>query len=443
LDTTSLITQNNLTENDTYQSGTFGHTYLISPTVVNSFHADYNHAYNLKGDINMPSPCQLGIQNFTCTPGLNFTGIGIGTDVNFSTNLIPVYFNPTDYQVSDDVSISHGSHQFTVGADWVHFAYNQIGNILNNGAFTFTANNTGLLMYDYLVGDVSTFQQASVFANHPRKKYVGLYAQDSWQFNRKLTINYGLRWEPFIAPNNGNGEAYHFNIANYIAGIHSKVYPTAPAGLIYPSVGTGPGDYQGYGNNYLSTWSHFEPRIGFSYDPRGKGREVIRASYGTFYDYEYGQGTLTEIESPPWGDEVVITNAKLDNPYGSAANNPYPITGIAFPAPGQYQTWQTLKTAAPMLQQWNASIQKQFGASWSITVSYVGNHGTHSIINTDGNPAEYVPGTCTAGGFFPATTFASPVGNISIPANTYPDGLTTNGACSTSGNAQNRRDKLR
>ncbi len=80
-----------------------------------------------------------------------------------------------------------------------------------------------------------------------------------------------------------------------------------------------------------------------------------------------------------------------------------------------------------MLQQWNLSFEKQLGQSWSANANYIGNHGVHNAIPGDFNPAIYIPGNCTANGNCPARYAADP------------DGLKTNGACTSLTNTQQRR----
>ena len=122
-------------------------------------------------------------------------------------------------------------------------------------------------MADFLTGDIFTFEQSNLVHQGNKKNFYALYAQDSWQINRKLTLNYGLRWEPFTAQQNAAGEGYSFSLPAFEAGIHSTVFTNAPAGLLFPGDRGGPGT----GASYVGDWKHFEPRIGLSWILAAKG----------------------------------------------------------------------------------------------------------------------------------------------------------------------------
>ena len=138
---------------------------------------------------------------------------------------------------------------------------------------------------------------------------MGVYAQDSWRVTRSLTLNYGLRWdriEPWY-------EKYN-QIATFVPGKQSVVFPGAPAGILYPTDPGVPRTLAPPGNR------DFAPRIGLAYSPSfrrrpaskilgGPGKTSIRASYGMFY---------TAIEALTIG--VMSANA----PYGTTYTSPAP-----------------------------------------------------------------------------------------------------------------------
>ena len=99
-----------------------------------------------------------------------------------------------------------------------------------NGSFLFFGTETGSDFADFLLGAPSQYNQSQLQPFYGRNKYAGLYAQDSWRLKRSLTLNYGLRWdriEPWY-------EKYN-QIATFIPGQQSVVFPGAPAGILYPT----------------------------------------------------------------------------------------------------------------------------------------------------------------------------------------------------------------
>jgi hypothetical protein len=440
-DFTSPLTLNQSIQNDSYQDVTVGDTYLVSNTIVNSLHANLNRAKNVKGVPVLPgieTPTQLGVGGNFYSPFPNFSAISVTSGFSYisaANSVVP--FEDTDWQVADDVAISHGAHQIAFGGEWVHYASNSTSALTENGNFSLTGATTGIGMADFMLGDVASMTLSNPIQQSNRKNYFALYAQDSWQMTRKLTLNYGLRWEPYIPYHNPEGQGDFFNMAGYIAGVHSVVYPNAVAGMEYPAKpGVSKGDYSGFGNSYLGDMKHFAPRIGLSWDPRGKGREVVRAAYGIFYDFASFQLNEVMYQGPPFADAMTLNSVNLTNPFANFTYNgvtgvdPFPIpqtAGTPFITAGSYASFNQLHFKSPSLQQWNLSFEKQFAQNWSATASYIGNHGVHNAIPGDFNPAIYIPGNCTANGNFPA------------PYASDPDGLKADGACTSLTNTQQRR----
>src|SRR5690606_31001171 len=115
----------------------------------------------------------------------------------------------------------------------------------------------------------------------------------------RVTLNYGLRWEPFfpmIWRENAYGgiRVYNFDVDAFQAGQKSAVFPGAPAGFTYPrqeADGSGPSDFEGNAGvrRRLNKWA---PRIGVGWDPTGSGLTAVRASYGIAHDVVALEGLL-------------------------------------------------------------------------------------------------------------------------------------------------------
>ena len=103
---------------------------------------------------------------------------------------------------------------------------------------------------------------------------LGAYAQDAWRVSDRVTINAGVRWEPYIGQYVENDAIVIFRKENFDQGIRSKVFLNAPPGLVYP------GD-EGFpdGKTGLNTqWWNLAPRAGVAWDVRGDGRLAVRSS---------------------------------------------------------------------------------------------------------------------------------------------------------------------
>ena len=257
-----------------------GDTYLLSPNTILAFHATMNRTRNLRKVPEYFSPSDLGIQVYIPVKG--FTGITV-TGNGFAigagaTN--PGYFNSTNFQLAEDVDLIRGAHQIAVGVNWIHNISNTVNNRPTNGQFTFNGQVTGLSLADLMVGALSGgFFQGNTAVDNERQNYIGAYIQDSGKVNPCLTVNAGVRWEPYFPMQHPFGWVSHFDPALFAAGTKSAVYKNAPAGLIFPGDAGFPGNSTSFSHK-----GQFAPRLGVVFDPKGDGKMTIRASYGGFYD---------------------------------------------------------------------------------------------------------------------------------------------------------------
>ena len=290
-----------------------------------------------------------------------------------------------------------GNHQFSIGGNWIHSRIETLNNRPTNGAFTFNGQGTGLSLADFMLGIVSggMIQGNPVFDND-HSEYVGAYAQDNWRVRPNVTVNLGLRWEPFLPVQNTDSFVSHFEQSRFDQNVHSTVYPQAPAGLMFP----GDAGYPSSGTSEKKM-AQFAPRVGVVWTPNGDERTSVRASWGVFYDTPHLFFNTRFANNPPWGAQITISNPPggFADPYlGYPGGNPFPAlnTGWAtqpFPAFGVYVN-APLDLKPTTLQQWNVSVQHQFG-DWLASASYLGNHSSHLWRATELNPAVFGPGATT------------------------------------------------
>ena len=216
---------------DLVQSIVLGDTYVFGPTTINSFHATVTRTAVRKYVAPQFTPADVGISITPLQP------YGMNTTVtNYFTNggLADTGSFITTHQIADEFSLIRGAHQLGFGANWTRPAQNGYYATYSAGFFTFNGQITGLAPADFLLGDAASFTQNNLQADIERHQYIGLYAQDSWKIKRNLSLNYGLRWEPYFGPQMLKGYVSHFSRADFDANVHSMVYPNAPAGTIFP-----------------------------------------------------------------------------------------------------------------------------------------------------------------------------------------------------------------
>jgi hypothetical protein len=389
---------------DRVQTLTLGDTYSFSPNLINSFHATGTRSsVNRFPAQGTPTLSQLGVNQYSPVTGqLNVTDSGF-----FSISPLVAFFDTNVFQIADDVNLIRGSHQISFGVDWIHDQLNNINQQFTNGQWTFNGQATGYGLSDFLLGLPSQFRQGNAELSYNAENYFALYIQDAWKVNRRLAINIGLRWEPYLPPYYDNKEMLHFSMSGFLAGQKSTVFTNAPAGLTFPGDPT----WNTGGSFSHALYSRWAPRLGIVYDPTGSGRQTIRASYGIMHEIPELYFDDFVQTGPPWGNLITNTNLPggFTNPWqvwpgGNPFPPPLPPPKNAIFQPFSTYTSVTPNLPPPYMQQWNLSFQRQFGTNWLATATYLGNKTTHLWVSQMINPAVYIPGTCGSG---PCSTVAN------------------------------------
>jgi hypothetical protein len=272
-----------------------------------------------------------------------------------------------------------GHHELKFGGGYGHDQINVVQGIATNGFFVFVNAPLTNPFASFLIGQPIFFLQGSGdFGRGIRGNDFNLYAQDTFKVSSRITLNYGLRYElPFPYTEIKDRQIL------FEPGAQSVVFPTAPAGLLYPG---DPGVPRGL---IQTEKTAFAPRIGIAWDPTGRGTWKVTSSYGIFYDpYYTGQGGPLQapISAPPFLQTAQISVPNFENPYAGLA-----------PAVNGFTQPMTLLTLdkdlkLPYAQDWNLNIQRAFGTDWLFEVGYIGTKGTRLPRFVEGNRTTFIPG---------------------------------------------------
>jgi hypothetical protein len=394
------------------QSATAGDTMVLSDTMVNNVRFAVNRSAIHRTHTSFFDVNDVGINTYSYLDDymlLNVTGafnLGGGTESESR-------FTTDSFTFNDDLTIVRGSHQWGFGVALAWWESLTKANVRSPGVFTFDGGATGSALADFMVGRPFTFIQSAPNTLHIKQRYFGLYAQDTWRLSPRVTLNYGLRWEPWFPQQHQNNAIYNFSPDRFRQSQRSRVFPQAPPGFTYP------GDEGFPGRAGMDPdWLNVAPRVGLAWDPHGDGRTSVRTGYALNGEFVNGQFFINAANAPPWGSEVRLTRPGIgpfEDPFrGSAVVNPFPITFDAsapFSPNGPFiMTPRDLDTTR--VHAWNVSVQRQIGADMAVSASYIGNYTTDLWDVVIGNPGTIPAGAaptapCTLRTAAGTQTFAS------------------------------------
>jgi Carboxypeptidase regulatory-like domain len=395
--------------------------HVISPHLINSFTFSYN---NIRRDQQAIVPGNkswgdLGAGFIRAYPD----DPNIGWDTNVQgyfrpQSRYPLHHYRKEFQFSDGINWTLGSHFLKIGADFRRNLLTLQEDFQTDPALVFNGYASGNAAADLLLGLPNQFTQIAPDANRPRNLEVGAYIQDDWKISQRLTVNLGMRWDPFFPNSDPDGR-----FAQFRAGLQSTRFAGAPVGYVFPG---DPGVPQATIKNRVAD---FGPRFGFAWDPFGKGHTSVRGGYGMFFSQVRQQANNQISNNQPFSLKLTVNQPSggLNNPYADSGN-PFP-----FRSPTTPQETAAYKFLLPLnitqwdpnfrnaiIQQWNFTLQHQFFGSWIATAAYVGNKGNHLFLQQELNPAIFgAPGRTVDARRTYAPTFTSMTSYPSVGNSTY------------------------
>ena len=360
---------------------------LFGVSYFNQVFSDSNHSFN---------PVALGLNTGVTAPNLSGAPLvaisgfdSIGLTPNSGRNDITGH-------VEDALSYQKGKHLMRFGGELRQARVDSFYNTGARGGLYFTGAQgpwSGLLndpntdsnvlsLADFLAGYI--YQSTLVEGDQERKVQLNswtLFAQDGWQVNRKLNLNYGLRYD-YQGP-------IHTGAANL------SVFDPAKGGLVVAG--------QGIPSIYPKLWKNFSPRLGMSYQPKQNGDFVVRAGFGLFFDtpaivpFLDNSSSLAAastanngpigVEGNPAGVSPVYT-IQGSVPVIQSGQPLFPTGNLSLTNGNIFNLFsvsQNFGTAYDM--SYNLNVEKQLGQNAILQIGYVGTQGRKLMSLRDINQA--------------------------------------------------------
>jgi hypothetical protein len=360
-------------QNPAYQA-VLSETHIFSPTIINTVRYGWSRYFVLaqNWDAGLKLPTELGIPGVIVPgdprsdglPAMSFAGY---TSIGDAANS-PTQIGTNNYQLDDNVNLTHGRHSFDIGGELVWLQYNMFQTSAEHGSMAFGQSYSGLAWTDLLLGA----PKSGTYAYQPgttglRQKDLSFYVQDNYKASSRLTLNLGIRYENFLGwPwREVNNKMYNF-------------VPTLSTTTLF-QVGTNGVPRSGLsGNN-----TNFMPRVGFAFSLTPK--TVVHAGYGIYYSAPNVTNSSGLSNNTPAIDYWAFNNGAV---YGAAssglpfnyASNGFvhqKVTSVANLTAGLPVQAQDPNAKTPYSEQWHLSVQRQLPYATLLNVAYVGTRGVH------------------------------------------------------------------
>ena len=393
------------------QNVAIDYTHTFNPNLINTAVFGFTRIAHHRGPT-----ASLGWGDFGGPATTSTTGVpsDLYTSINGSVNAGgdgTFVQNRQTWQYTDFLSFVRGNHTMSFGGDFRRESMNRVEDYYTDPVFDFNGQYSGFALSDLLLGLPNYYNLQTEVSSRLRHNAFDAYAQDNYKITRRITIDAGIRWEPFLPPvDNLNDQICYDPTFTK----RSTYYPTAPPGILFPgppegSGSLGKGDPGCPRSMVPNRWKNVAPRIGLNVDPFGTGKTSVRAGFGIFWDQARLIAWNRFSTAQPFDESVIVNGPKVLQPSLSGNNiytnggvqNPYPFSiprsaaeRAAFD-PSYGGNWPTAAGETVLspnfnegyTYQWNLTVDQQLAPGYTLTIGYIGNHGNHLFVSRENNYA--------------------------------------------------------
>ena len=369
-------------------------THTFSPTFLNEATVSFMDAESFRVATDRVAPRDMGIN-------VDEGHLGVGMSLNIGNGQTNLVFVGPERQVyrnwhwKDTMTLVRSAHTFKWGYEGMFVNFDLIRGNGNRNA-TFTGTRSGNAFGDFMLGAFDTvsygFGAADSFPLLWKHQF---FIQDEWKLTPRITMNAGLRYEPWLP-----WEQEFGRYTSWELGKQSTVKPDAPRGILFP------GDPGVPFKTVENDLNNFAPRLGLAWDVNGDGRTVVRGGYGIYYNHI--SGTSVHAAEAPWTGTVQLVNGRIEDPFGSL-NRTLPPSGVPisgdfgcvatsqypglncplYPLPLNF-VYNDLEMSTPTVHHVNTSFQRQLTNDLMMDVAYVGRFGYKLEGHRHFNPAQFI-----------------------------------------------------
>ena len=369
-------------------------THTFSPTFLNEMTVSYLDTSSFRTATERVPPRDMGIN-------IDEGYLGVGMSINVGNGQMNLSFTGPERQVyrnwhwKDTMTLVRSAHTYKWGYEGQYVNFDLIR---GNGArsATFTGTRAGTAFADFMLGAFDTVSHGFGAADSfPLLWKHQFFIQDEWKLTPRITMNLGLRYEPWFP-----WEQEYGRYTSWEYRTQSTVKPDAPPGILFP------GDPGVPDKTVEMDLNNFAPRFGLAWDVNGNGRTVVRGGYGIYYNHI--SGTSVHAAEAPWTGTQQLRNGRIEDPHASV-NAVVPPSGVPisgefgcvkisaypglncplYPLPLNF-VYNDLEMATPTVHHFNTSFQRQLTNDFMVDVAYVGRFGYKLEGHRHFNPAQFI-----------------------------------------------------
>lgn len=316
---------------------TVNETHVFSPSFINTATFGFNYTDQVLRPSFQVDPTTLGI-NIGVDRPIGLPQISIPGGFSFGGPARqPLLREDTTLVFSDTINYLSGRHSLKLGAEYRFFSnYNVFD---DTGAVGFPT------VPAFLTGDANSFTIVlGGYENDIKQVAISGFMQDNFRVLSRLTLEVGFRYDVHLAPTD--------------PGNRFIVYDPQTVSLL--RVG------RDIDKPYRSNYTNFQPRVGFAWDPWGKGKTSVRAAYGIFVEQ-----TPTNVVANLSGNPPLARTLSFAGPI--RLENAIVVAGDAGLAPVTIDpNFQNSD-----IQSCNLNLQHELVRDVVLKVGYIGSKGTH------------------------------------------------------------------
>jgi len=336
----------------TTNNGQMGYTHTFSPRLVMELRTGYtlflDHVTPLNYGANLNTGTRYSIPNanicLDCsglspiTPGTGYTGLGDAT-------FLPILLNESVYQYAGSLTYVRGTHTIKVGGALIRRLVSNLQQNFGKPFITFTGATPQQALAKFFAGQPFSYQRQGLTRRpHVRTWEETAFVQDDWRLIPSLTLNLGVRYDIFTAPNEKDGYFSNLNL-------NTLTLVTNQTGSI------------------RTDYTNIAPRIGFAESVTPT--LVVRGGFGLTY-YASDVQNAFYLQNPPYSfaTGTLTSTTPLSSGVVAAptASSTTALSGAVWSKPFGYRD--------AYVEQFNLLVQKDFRGN-VFTAGYVGELGRH------------------------------------------------------------------